>query len=526
MIKFLRIPDFAKAGLNSDLMPWDLPGSFLTDIKNVRISRNKLSPFGGFSKWTDLPVDFDPGYLMHVGSVSGEYWLIAGQDKVLSWDAATISDVSNPLGYPGSLNQDDWSGCMLSNIPILNNPGWYPEFWSPPNPGSTMTLLPWDSGNTWQDVGESCKIMRSHKQFLFAMDLLTGGQEITDGVRWSAPADVNGVPPTWDPLDTTNFAGFVTLGGAGGKIIDGYSLRDAFCIYREGGISIFDYVGGQFVWQIRHLSDTVGLVSKDALVEIKGSHFLIGDGDVLVNDGNSIRSLMHNRIRQRFVSDYDADNFANSYAVRNNAASEVWFCVPESGEVYPTLAYIYNWKDDTWSIRDLPRTPHANYGSQSSPPITWDNIGGTWDTVPGPWDARQLTPFDDTIVGITKPEEAGESGSLVLLDKGATGIDTPFNTSIERVGFALEGLNEVTTITRIYPHMAGPSPVNIRIGSQEHPGAPVRWKAPIAFNPETDRKIDIRTTGELHCFRISANNVTSTWDISGMDIEYVESGKR
>jgi len=91
--------------------------------------------------------------------------------------------------------------------------------------------------------------MRSHKQFLFALGLNEGGTIIPDGVRWSSPADITGIPETWDELDTTNFAGITTLGGDGGNIIDGVSLRDSFVVYRESGITVFDYVGGQFVWK-------------------------------------------------------------------------------------------------------------------------------------------------------------------------------------------------------------------------------------------------------------------------------------
>ena len=68
MLKFLQINDFAKAGLNSDMMPWDLPPSFLTDMRNVRITKGKLTPFGGSQAWSDLPVGFIPGHLMEYGS--------------------------------------------------------------------------------------------------------------------------------------------------------------------------------------------------------------------------------------------------------------------------------------------------------------------------------------------------------------------------------------------------------------------------------------------------------------------------
>jgi hypothetical protein len=368
--------------------------------------------------------------------------------------------------------------------------------------------------------------MSSHKQFLFALDLVSNGVEISDGVRWSTPADINGVPESWDHLDVTKVAGLVTLGGDGGKIIDGRTLRDAFVVYRESSISVFDYIGGQFVWQIRHLSTHTGLISPDAIIEVRGKHFFIGDGDILVNDGNTITSLLYNRLRTQFARNIDPDNYANSYAVKNNISNEVWFCVPEPGRTYPNIAYIYNWEADSWSIREIPESPFANYGAQNSPVITWGTIDSIWGSAIGSWGQRQVSPMDDTIMAITKPESIGVGGKILLLDFTVTGAEVPFNTVIERTGFALEGLNNVTTITRVYPHMRGPGSCYIQLGSQNHPGAPIRWKPPVLFDADDDRKVDIRTTGELHCFRIYANDIVSYWELSGIDVEYVNSGAR
>ena len=463
---------------------------------------------------------------MHVGSTSGSLWIVAGLDAVYAFDAVSFSDISNVAGYAGITDEDLWQGCMLSNIPIINNPNSYPEYWAPQSIGITLEYLPWDVSNTWQDAGESAKIIRSHRQFLFAMDLQSGPTEIPDGVRWSAPADIGGLPATWDPLDTTNVAGLTNLGGDGGRIIDGLSLRDAFVVYRESGISVFDFIGGPFVWRIRHLSTTIGLLSPDSIVEIKGTHFFIGDGDILSNDGNKITSLLHNRLRVRFISDFNSDNYLNSYAVKSNVNNEIWFCIPESGSTYPSLAYIYNWEDDTWAIRDIPEAPFSNYGQQSSPVVNWDTISSTWENAAGLWGARQRTPLDDTIVSVTKPESPDPSGRLLFLDNQATGINSEFSSVIERVGFALEGLNNVTTITRVYPHIRGTQSVNMQFGSQDHPGAPIRWKEVVTFDVANDRKVDVRTTGELHCFRITSESVSSSWELSGIDVEYVSAGVR
>jgi len=524
--KFLSISNFAQSGLNTDLMPWDMSGEFLTEVQNVRILNNQLTPSGGATLWDTLPIGFKPGYILPVSSTSGEYWLIAGLDSILVYNGNSFADISNIAGYPGVLDEDLWTGCMITNIPIIVNPGHYPEYWPQQTPGVTMEYLPWDATRTWEEAGEFCRIIRSHKQYLFALILQSNADEIIDGVRWSSPADISGVPETWDHLDSTNVAGLVKLGGSGGRIIDGLSLRDAFCVYRESGISIFDFVGGQFVWRVRHLSSTDGLASSNSIIEVKGKHYFISGSDILVNDGNTVKSLIHKRIKSRFKSDFSTDSYQNSYIVRNNTSDEIWFCIPEQGSTYANLAYVYNYIDDTWSIRDIPEAPFANYGSRNSPSSIWSDLDMTWESNSSTWSDSNISPFDDEIVSVAKPTQEEVGGELLLLNSPISGLTTPFNSVIERVGFALEGLDEVTTITRLYPHMTGPGSIDIELGSQDYPGAPIRWKPAVTFTPGVDRKVDVRSTGELHCFRLSDSNVDADWALSGIDIEYTMAGRR
>lgn len=526
MPKRITLNQFASKGLNSDILPWELPGDYLSEVRNIRIANGRLVPFGGSAKWVDLPADSIPGFIIHIGSGSDRYWIIAGQNNVYSYDGSVFNDISSNVGYPNVSNEDDWSGCRLASIAVINHPGHFPEYWNSQVPATPLAILPWDSGNTWEDVSQRARIIRSHKQFLFALDLDDNGTVISDGVRWSAPADVNGVPPTWDPLDTTNVAGFLNLGGDGGRIIDGLSLRDAFVVYRESGITVFDFIGGQFVWQVRELSDAIGLVSQDTIVEVEGRHYFIGDGDIFVNDGNSITSLLHNRLRDRFRANFDSVNYSNSYAVSNYLASEIWFCVPEAGQVYPNIAYIYNWRDNSWSVRDIPAGPFGSYGSRSSPPVTWADIAVAWNEYLPAWNQSQVTPLDDTVVIVLKDGGTGGVGQLRFPEFTVNSQLTPFSAVIERTGFALEGVDNVTTITRVYPRARGQGSFFVEVGSQDYPGAPVRWKDRVLFDPNNDRKVDIRSTGELHCFRFSTENDNLTWELSGVDIEYVNAGVR
>ena len=90
----------------------------------------------------------------------------------------------------------------------------------------------------------------------------------------------------------------------------------------------------------------------------------------------------------------------------------------------------------------------------------------------------------------------------------------------------LEDLDTATTIQQIYPHCQSANKVLIQVGSQPSPGAPVTWKPAVEFDPNTQRKVDMRTTGVLHAYRITVKNVKTDFTISGIDILYTKAGRR
>lgn len=532
----LLVNNIADAGLNSDLIAYDLPPEFLTNLKNIRISEKKLSPFGGYADIISFAVGFDPGYILYIRGDSGGdgFWIIAGNTAVFAFDGATLFNISSAAGYAPIANEDLWNGCKLADIPILNHVDNIPEYWPDPQSGATALIpLPWKVGQDWATAGESCRIMRSHKQYLFAMDLTGAFGAAPDGVRWSSPADIGGVPETWDHLDDTNVAGLTSLSGNGGKIIDGLSLRDAFVIYQELGITIFDFVpNSPYVWRIREQSTTFGLASINSVVEVKGNHYFISDGDIFYNNGTTIQSIMHNQIRTMFISDINIDAYKTSFAIKNSIYTEIWFCIPGQGSTHPNLAYIYNWRDSSWAIRDIPQTPSGDYGSKGDLLLTgstWGDIVGTWDEQSRIWNASNISIYDNTILCAVKPNSADNdstTGKLRILDLSIVESIVPYNVIVERIGFALGGLKRVTTITRLYPHMTGSGKVFIQIGSMEYQNGPVSWKPGVTFDPKIDRKVDIRSTGALHAYRFSNVDVDAPWSLSGFDIDFVDAGER
>lgn len=518
----LLLNNIGQQGLAVDPKPWSLPAEFITAGKNFRVFAGAIETGRGSALTSTAPVSFNAGYIFKVGSTSGNFWIVCGRTAVYVFDGTTWTDISSIAGYGGLTINDElrWSGCMLGQIPIVNNPQSRPEYWAPQSLVTDLQSLQFDPVNTFDAVGIKARIMRSHKNFLFALNLIESGVDFPDSYRWSHPADINGLPPTWDETDDAFLAGKAALGGDGGQIIDGKSLRDAFCIYSENSIDILDFTNDEFVWRRRELSSTLGLLARNCIAEVKGVHFFLSNGDIVRNDGNRIDSIAHNRIRTLLRDQIDADNYERSFAVKNDSRKEVWFCFPGVGSTYPDFAYIYNWRDDSWAIKELDAAPaSADQGSFTGEPTNWDAQTDTYNSINRVWNSSGVSVIDTTILGVNPV-----ASTVHILDpKGASDNDIDFQ--ITRTDFPLDGHKQVTTITRVYPHIEGNGDISVRFGSQDYPGAAVRWKPAVIFNPATDRKIDVRTTGELHAWEFTSVG-QNRLSMSGMTIEYAKAGFR
>lgn len=520
------VSNLAEAGLNSDLMPSVMSPSFLTYCLNVRSVSGGIAPFGGHSAVIDMPDMSEPGDMLYIDSGTEKSWIIPCRLKVFKLDGV-FTDVT-PTGMVDVGDNRLWSGTDLSGIAIINHPTSGPLYLPPSS--DKFIPLPFKANTDWHVAKQSCDMIVSHKQFLFALGVNNNGKYVPDSIRWSAPADIGGVPPTWEETDVTSTAGYTILGGSGGSIVGAIPMRDALCIYRSRGITILDYVGGRYVWRIRHLTSNSGLIASDAVVDVDGVHYFISDGDVLRNDGNSIKSIANSRIKKRMQA-INKDKFYMSYAVHNPSNKEILFCVPTNTSDYPDVAYVYNYINDAWFSRALPRHVKSKYGATIKKLSDWDHIETDWDGWDHSWDNDSTTPFDNSVLAIVPPIEASDSepavkGKIIGLTS-IIGLNIePFNSIIERTDYLIGTLGTTKTIQRIYPRISGSSPVMIQIGSQQSPGGAITWKPPCEFNPNTDRKIDIRSTGILHAFRVYADNVNSSFLLSGLDFEYVEAGRR
>jgi hypothetical protein len=504
-----------------DLEAEDLPQDLVSYANNYVLRNNKYISFNGENLLSSTTT-FNGGYVDFIQTTNNSYYLVAGRTAVKVFDGSSWSDISNIAGYAFSAGDELlWSGCKLGLIPIITNPQGFPEYWAPQSTATKMQDLKFDAATTWRSKGYRCKIIRAHKTFLFALNLTEGGNEFPNAYRWSHPADIGGLPFSWDPLDISTIASREMLGDE--SIVDGLSLRDNFIIYTNRGIHSLSFVGGEFVFNAEQISKTHYLLTANCVVEAVGSHYFLSNGDILINDGTNIVSVLDEKVKQYLQNTLSVANFNNCFAQLNPNTKEVWFFIVQEGFTYPNIAVIINYvKNNNISIRDIAGSKvSATFGASTIVSDAWSSDSITWDQNNAPWgQSSSSSPFGYSLVALDGP-------LLQLQNQEPKNFLTPFNTQIMRSQLVLEGVDKETlsTVTRVIPHIRSSGPVLVELGSQDSAQAGIRWKPGVVYNTNTDRKVDTRTTGMFHCWRISSIGATY-FELSGIDFEYEIVGGR
>ena len=519
----MNVRDMGSMGVVSDIAPWDLPPSALTDGSNFRVSAGKIQTVGGM-KDLKFPAGDQLGHVTQSTDLDkNSLWVVLGENTVRVWDGTSARDILNGLALSVP-NPQLWSTCQIGAQVFMNHPEYYPLSWEDRDGADDQFAkpLPWEPGKTWESVNKRCKVLCAHKNFLWALGIKEDGYTFSDKVHWSHPAEPNGIPYTWEPPgpdDLSSIAGYVTL-GRGGAVVGGESLRDSFVIYSDEAISIMDFVGDSLGWRRRTVSSSAGLVGKEAVVEVNGIHYFISRDDILSFDGNTVQSLIHNRLKKRIGQSINNETRDRSWAAHNAVYNEIWFAIPEGEAEFPNTAYVFNYRDNTWAIRDLEREfRHGHFGNQPTPfdIRTWDDFGQTFDEAKASWHLAGSQPFDGQL-------NAVESDTLQNIDPQIP--DEEPVSFVSRTDMPIGGHEANTTITRVYPMIEGTNEVEMRFGSQQRAGGEVRWASDwLTFLPGVDRKLDIRTTGELHAFEVRAKG-KGFFNLTGFDLEFSLAGGR
>ena len=502
-------------GICKDLPAHDLANGVVTDALNVRFREGSAELFTGQTNvYEPAPLAPVSTFSLRIGT--DRYWLALSQAKAfcVTGSPPVWTDVTRASAdYNASLNTL-WNGGVLNGVPIINNGIDFPQVWSPVATAQKLVDLPaWPSDTI-------ARVIRPWRNYMFAFDIIKSGDRFPHRVKWSHSADPGTVPVSWDIADLTKDAGEFDLIGEG-HVIDALPLRQSLIIYKENSTHMATFSGAPLMFNFQEVFSSSGMLSPDCAVEIDGSHVVLTSNDVIRHDGATIQSVVDKTTRRWLFKNIDSSMYSRCFVTKNVYFNEVWVCFPELGATNCTMALVYNYKDGSISIRELPGVTGAGTG------LVDEGSDQTFDSSAGSFDA-DVSPFNSSEFGAQLTRTvlcAPGKPALVLVDSTPQFFGVNINGFAERRDITFDKPNQIKTIQRLRPRITAPTGtvLNFRIGGQMTQDGPIDWSDAIPFVVDEDTSVDAFATGRYLAWRVDSNT-SNAWRLDGLDMEYTLNG--
>ena len=456
-----------------------------------------------------------PDFILNSWEGTNNYWLYGATDGVGVTDGTTHK-VITPTVFTTPLLTDAWTGGILNGVPFLNYNEDQAAFWGRDFATPTVMAIMVDA--------PECKAMRPYRFGLVAMDCEDSGHATIPAqpstVAWSTFVDPGAVPSAagdWTPA-VGNQAGFTELGPDEGRVIDGVQFRNDFLIGTTKGLWVMTLIGGNEVMSFRKLYSTGGLLARNCMAEVDGSVFVLTSSDLVVTDGNQVRSAI-NDLNRKWLFDQIGDNYQRAFIAFNEPERELWVALPQGSNDYAQVILTLDIDNGQYGIRNGGNISHATLGRNSTAILsTYATSTETYTTVDRIYNAQTAGDVSDVLIWA----DGTDGGQLYQAD-GTT--DTARAFVLERQALDMGNPAKIKTVTRVWPDLEAESAgeeVFVRVGRQDAPDDPVVWSNPQSFLTQQQEKVDIFQTGRYLSFQfVSAKYV----GITGFQVEYREAGR-
>lgn len=555
--KYVNIVEIGKGGIILDQPPFALPPETWSGGANVAMRRNLVMSGPGMARLDVCTPSLSVRHMLPIPTSSEYYWCQVG--SALGAGASCLyspggdRDVTPAAGI--SIDDDDqWSGGLLNSVPVMSNGHLNPPYYLPDIGGAGIwsplpfTIVDGSMTESWVDKNITCAVLRPFKNFLFALDISRDAGRYPHMVMWSDAADPGTIPQwqDWTTLDPANLGGEVSLGETGGFLVDAVPLGDLLMIYKEDSIWSASFVGGEYVFRFRKAITDIGAMSPNCIASFKRGHVVFGDGDIVLHNGTSAQSIVADRVRRHIFRQINPEAYRNSFVVADHEHQEVWCCFPPQGHSHPSVAAVWNWRHDTWTVQELPTntyeiTTGVNNFDQDAEGDAWGAGQGETDVDGSPIDP---VPYDPAVWGgdgvdipyskywgertfnPTLKTMVGTDGVPYKIDFNiATQFGTIIDQHIERIGIPLLEHDRYGVLRRVYPQIKASGPVNFYIGSQDYPTDAVEWEGPISFDPSIQSFFNCLRHGRLFALKLE-NEYGVSFEFYGLKGEITPTGRQ
>jgi hypothetical protein len=296
------------------------------------------------------------------------------------------------------------------------------------------------------------------------------------------------IPGDWEADNPESMARYYPdpFAGYSGDLVDMVQLGQYAVVYQEGACHLVTYTGKPpFFIGIKTAFSEIGAIATNCVAAVRGQHVTFTDQDMVIHNTQDAQSLLDKTLRKWVLSNLDATHFKNSFVTTNIQANEVWLCFPEEGEVYPNLAVVWNYEENTRSIRELKtNTTFAVDGKQTC----FSGVG--------------FTSAIHTLFMSSKEENEG----LLRMNTGNLFDEDKPECYVEKTDFVLnpQGTGK-NLLTRIWPTIDSAKPVDIYLGHRDELSSDIEWTDALHFDPQTQENMSVvgyGVSGRYHSIRV------------------------
>ena len=328
-------------------------------------------------------------------------------------------------------------------------------------------------------------------------------------IRWSGQDDVY----NWTP-DPTNQAGFTRL-SHGSEIVTTVQTRQEIVVFTDSSIYSLQYLGPPYVWAPQLLGDNISIMSPNSAVIASGIVYWMGVDKFYVYDGRV--QTLNCDLRRHVFGDLNQEQALQVFSGTNEGFNEVWWFYCSANSTTVDKYVIYNYLEKIWYYGTMSRTAWLDSGLQSVP------IAANY--------------FTSTLTGNLINHETG-------LNDNTTGTVGAIDAYISSSEFDIGDGHNFGFVWRVLPDLtfenaestpAGAVPsvsmtlyglANSGSGVTSTASQPVAKSNTYVITEQFTGQIFTRMRGRQMIFKISSNQVNTTWQLGAPRIDIRADGRR
>ena len=324
-------------------------------------------------------------------------------------------------------------------------------------------------------------------------------------IRWSNQDDIY----NWTP-DATNQAGSIRL-SHGSQIVTYVQTRQEIVVLTDASVYSLQYLGPPYVWQSQLLGDNISIISPNAAVIASGVVYWMGVDKFYLYDGR-VQTLSCD-LRRFIYSNINLGQAEQVFCSTNEGFNEVWWFYCSANSFTVDSYVVYNYLEKVWYYGTMARTAWLDSGLLDYP------IAATY--------SHNIVNHEDGI-------NANETGTNTAINAYIASSEFDIGDG-HNFGFVWRILPDLTFENSSNdPNTGNAAQVTMELYGLTNSGSgvtsdanqPVKKSAAYNITEEFTGQIYTRFRGRQMIFKISSNQVNTTWQLGAPRIDIRPDGRR